>query len=970
MYIQKYHRVKNFLLIISSLLICFVSEGAVIRVRLNGDDSLNGDSWVNAKRTIAAAMNSAVSGDEVWVARGIYVERITLKAGVKLYGGFTGTENSPAERSAFPRPTPDPDETILDGNAGGSVIIVESDALPETTRIDGFTIRNGKAEKGGGIYCVNASPTIINNIIKENSAIGQPPPIYYVPGKDGYGGGIYCNDHASPIISNNIIIQNKVTGPYGASSAGVGSGYAGNIGYGGGIFCGDNSSPLIIENAIKSNQASGGTGGNSSPGSRPTSGGAGGGGLGGGICLVLSSAIITSNTITENHTLGGNGGSSGNGGGGKGGDGLGGGIYSSDSSLQITSNKIDGNKSFGGAGGYGGSFGGPSQQADGGNGYGSAIYTELSPTTLVSSNYIYSNFAEGGAGSVMGDNNILHNSGTIINCLVYANMGNGAYNTGTIINCTFFKNNGLGIENDGSVINCIIWENPEGDIKNNNKVHFSCYREATGELGNIAKEPLFINTSGEINTWNLRISPESPCVDGGTSDGAPVSDMAGISRPQGEGFDMGAYESRFSKTYVEGLILDPDTSKPVNGATVQIDGGTLRTFTDAKGNFRLYGVTSAPHKLQCWSFAFEFDERDIMPADSPTSVGVILLSKINGTVVGRLTDSETGEPLAAAIVQLDGGNKWRTLTDEQGYFMLIFVTSGEHKLQAWSYAYSFQEHSIQVNEDGPTDVGSLSFDIIPDTVRGRIIDAKTGRPVMGAQAQFDGGGAGKETQTNINGRFILINVPAGYRQLQTWGWAYSFAQKDFAQTAGTATDLGQIQIEPIGGTVNGRLLDAVNGLPVYNAVVQLDGGNYGSWKTSSLLNGDFIVYDVTGGTHQFQTWGWAYRFLEQAIECVAGENKGMGDIAMTPDPNTINGRVLDAQTQLPIEGATIILASGGLNITSKSFPDGRFVLLGVRWGTYDITIENEGYYLVHLKTYHPGENLNISVGDVLLPKLD
>ena len=34
----------------------------------------------------------------------------------------------------------------------------------------------------------------------------------------------------------------------------------------------------------------------------------------------------------------------------------------------------------------------------------------------------------------------------------------------------------------------------------------------------------------------------SPCVDAGTSEGAPAADIEGIARPQGAGVDIGAHE--------------------------------------------------------------------------------------------------------------------------------------------------------------------------------------------------------------------------------------------------------------------------------------------------------------------------------------------------------------------------------------------------------------------------------------------
>ncbi len=56
--------------------------------------------------------------------------------------------------------------------------------------------------------------------------------------------------------------------------------------------------------------------------------------------------------------------------------------------------------------------------------------------------------------------------------------------------------------------------------------------------GNISAIPLFVNQSA----GDYHLQPNSSCIDAGTSSNAPVTDFEGITRPQGNGFDMGAYE--------------------------------------------------------------------------------------------------------------------------------------------------------------------------------------------------------------------------------------------------------------------------------------------------------------------------------------------------------------------------------------------------------------------------------------------
>ena len=125
-------------------LVVFVAAAAPIGAKVvyvhagNGSDSDSGLTWALAEKSVAVGLSAAASGDEVWVAAGVYLERINLKAGVALYGGFAGTETSRGQRNW------QVNKSILDGNQAGIVVTAPA-GLEASAIIDGFTIRNGKA---------------------------------------------------------------------------------------------------------------------------------------------------------------------------------------------------------------------------------------------------------------------------------------------------------------------------------------------------------------------------------------------------------------------------------------------------------------------------------------------------------------------------------------------------------------------------------------------------------------------------------------------------------------------------------------------------------------------------------------------------------------------------------------------------------------------------------------------------------
>lgn len=286
-------------LVLSVLILAFAAVGsasaATVYVNINSTHPYpDGTSWETALTSVQAGINAAVAGDEVWVAKGTYYENIILKDGVALYGGFVGLETTREQRDF------EINVTVLDGNQMESVVVVPENAA-SSTRIDGFTIRNGWGDYGGGISCLdNSSPTITNNKITGNL---------------GYGGGIYCGLYSSPIITRNFFEEN--------THSGICCGYYGQAiithnvlarnqaSKGGGINV-TGASPLIENNKIYDNFSSGGDGGgvyvyggssqvrnNIIVGNRTT--------RGGGIRLEFSNAQVKNNTIVGNRATDGGG---------------------------------------------------------------------------------------------------------------------------------------------------------------------------------------------------------------------------------------------------------------------------------------------------------------------------------------------------------------------------------------------------------------------------------------------------------------------------------------------------------------------------------------------------------------------------------------------------------------------------------------------------------------------------------------
>ena len=170
----------------------------------------------------------------------------------------------------------------------------------------------------------------------------------------------------------------------------------------------------------------------------------------------------------------------------------------------------------------------------------------------------------------------LGNNNSATNCLIANNeilitngVGSGvagALDGGIfhLVNCTVAHNkDGSGISwfNELQLTNCIVWNNEGGDIEDIS--HISVSFSNIGDdiypgAGNVSQNPLFLDP----NNNDFHISNNSPCIDAGTSDNSPATDLEGNFRVDdpniintGGGaypyYDMGTYEH-------QGEIVDSD----------------------------------------------------------------------------------------------------------------------------------------------------------------------------------------------------------------------------------------------------------------------------------------------------------------------------------------------------------------------------------------------------------------------------
>lgn len=145
--------------------------------------------------TIQSGIDAAENGDTILVANGVYKGdgNVNIDFNGKLI--TVKSENGPEATVIDCEATPNTRGFIFqNGETNGTIL-------------DGFTIKGGSHDFGGGIYCNNASPTIKNCVIVWNRAAKNDH-------STGDGGGIYCYNSDAKIIDSTIS-HNRAESTYG-----------------------------------------------------------------------------------------------------------------------------------------------------------------------------------------------------------------------------------------------------------------------------------------------------------------------------------------------------------------------------------------------------------------------------------------------------------------------------------------------------------------------------------------------------------------------------------------------------------------------------------------------------------------------------------------------------------------------------------------------------------------------------------
>ena len=209
---------------------------------------------------------------------------------------------------------------------------------------------------------------------------------------------------------------------------------------------------------------------------------------------------------------------------------------------------------------------------------------------------------------------------------------------------------------------------------------------------------------------------------------------------------------------VVGTVTDESTGNPLPDVYVKI--ASAHAKTDDQGAYHISGVKQGDRIISATKCGYQAYSDTVSVTAGQTTTFNFKMKPLStrGTVEGYVTDSEFNEPLMGVQVEVKGKGGGKTYTDENGYYKLGGIWSGNQKIQAKLTDYQVYNDFVTV-EAGKTTTKNISMDPIPSrsTVYGKVTDKDTGEAIADATVSI----GTRVVKTDSDGNYKIRHINPG-----------------------------------------------------------------------------------------------------------------------------------------------------------------------------------------------------------------
>jgi hypothetical protein len=343
-------------------------------------------------------------------------------------------------------------------------------------------------------------------------------------------------------------------------------------------------------------------------------------------------------------------------------------------------------------------------------------------------------------------------------------------------------------------------------------------------------------------------------------------------------------------------------------------------------------------------------------------------------IAGRIVDGQTGEALSGATITVTSadGQTLNVSTNSEGYYAMNHLPAGTVDLAIASDGF-FGVSSTMNLIAGKTHVYNVSLLKNPHassiSLTGNVIDAATSSALAGVDVRIEN--SDYQTQTNAQGSFELISIPAGAVSVEITKAGYIGKLFSISAPAGGEIDLGNIALSPsdtsgTDSTISGVITDTANGSPLQGVLIAVTGSDNRTAYTDQ--NGHFALNHVVSGHLVVIASLNGYRNTSSSFTLAPGVNLEFNAaMAKNAEPAllALQGQMIDGNTQSALAGAQVLVNSAFTTKSALTDTQGSFYLGGVDSGLLEVDFSASGYDTLHYRISAEGSGL-IDLGKIKL----
>ncbi|GEM_PF-3035654 len=204
---------------------------------------------------------------------------------------------------------------------------------------------------------------------------------------------------------------------------------------------------------------------------------------------------------------------------------------------------------------------------------------------------------------------------------------------------------------------------------------------------------------------------------------------------------------------VSGTVRDGN-GNPISGATITY--GDQTTTTNGSGQYTIPSIMPGQQHISASKGSAYAEMSHIVTVISGQNATLDFVLTPPGTLTGQVTDSDSGEPIAGAVVLRSGGNP--ATTNENGVFTFTNIPSGAQKFTTSAEGYESSAEETVIVVANTTTTHDITLTPKPTYIAGEIRDKVTNELVPFATVSD---GISTVTADDV-GRYLIVTPPGTY----------------------------------------------------------------------------------------------------------------------------------------------------------------------------------------------------------------